>query len=238
MSFSRTECRKLRTGRSVSSENYQQNPLLGPAQEGARQQAQGSEPCKLALPASHHHLDVLPLFIFLLRRWIWLRRHDCPLRPGHWLAGAWSGWAAGADLGTSSPRRVLACPKLLSTSHGHRDWPRRRPRTSRSLGNYRPSLRPKPRKPSNDSAPQFEKVSWLAGPMAALARKAPWDRGVVTRPPPRAVALGEVNRWSRGGTLERVLLCETPRELSPLDGSCSNYRTSLGQSFLTCRMGL
>lgn len=75
--------------------------------------------------------------------------------------------------------------------------------------------------------------------MAALARKAPWDAVSSPDPRPRAVALGEVNRWSRGGTLERVLLWETPRESCHTSmWSCSNYRTSLGQSFLTCRMGL
>ena len=137
MSFSRTERRKLRNREVWFLQKIANKiPLLGPRKKEPGSKAQGSEPCKLALPASHHHLDVLPLFIFLLRRRIRLRRHDCPLRrPGHGLGrrGAWSGSAAGADLGALHPCRVLAClRKPLSTRN--RDWPRRLPRTSPSLG--------------------------------------------------------------------------------------------------------
>ena len=50
----------------VPSENCKQNPSPRTAHEGARQQSPGLLTLKLPLPASWHHLDVLPLFV----RWL------------------------------------------------------------------------------------------------------------------------------------------------------------------------
>lgn len=134
----------------------------------------------------------------------WGRVTDC--------RGAWSGWAAGADPGALLPCRCHARGNCYPPVDGHRD-------STAASAPHQPEpwitnpVPPEPRKPSNDSAPQFWKRSRLAGLPAVPARKAPWDACVVTRLPPPGRGLGRVNRWSRGGTLERVLpLWETPRE--------------------------
>lgn len=136
----------------LSSDRAGRSPAAKP---GAR------NPAKLGLPASHHHLDVLPLLIFLLRRWIRLRRHDGSRRK----IKAWSRTRAPWGAERLGGRRGPGCPPPLSgagvageialhqglwlapASVLHPPEP----------SNHQPSIRPKPRKPSNDSAPQFEK---------------------------------------------------------------------------------
>lgn len=73
-----------------------------------------SESNRSFLPASHHHLDIPSFLLFLLRRGIYLGRHDCPRqrksRPGGGLGrcGARRGSATDAGPGARLLRRTLA----------------------------------------------------------------------------------------------------------------------------------
>lgn len=61
-------------------------PLLRPRRREPSGKAGAPNPTRLALPASHHHLDVLPLILFFLRGGIRLGRHD----GTHRKSKAWS----------------------------------------------------------------------------------------------------------------------------------------------------
>lgn len=100
VSFNPTERGKL--GNKVwSTQKLETKPLSCHHQEDAQKQSTPN-PTRSALPASHHHLDVLPLLFFLLHGGIRLGRHDGTL--GKIKAGRWPG---------------LGCPPFLPSAA----WP-------------------------------------------------------------------------------------------------------------------
>ena len=170
----------------VPSENCQQNPSSRTAQERARQQSPGlgtlqARPTCIAPPlgcSSPFHLSSSQMNS---AETPWLSPKKAGSRTR---LGAWSSSAAGADLGALLPCRVLACPrKLLSTSHGHRDWPRRLPRTSPSLGitNLVSARSPGNRATTRRLNLKKEPTGRANGSAGAQSTM---GRGVVTRPPP------------------------------------------------------
>lgn len=145
-----------------------------------------SNPTILALPASHHHLDVLPLLLFLLRGGIRLGRHDGTLRQNkawywddlpHCRVPAWRGTPTQA---ARSPRSPLGAP----TGRVFRPAPA-------EPSNHQPRLHRTPRNGTTSRRLNLKKepcslTNCSAGTQGTMGR------GVFPEPRPWGVARGKV----------------------------------------------